>query len=172
VQSTVDQRAVLELVKINADMGRLGGLIKMWLTIGVETVAALVLPFGREVSPDVTARGVVPEEERLVRFHGAVDEVERTLDEHWFDVLHVGLGCRIHIRVRRQWTAVRDSLLADLAPARIRGRIIDIGGLGIQDIARAETFMESGVFGSLRIIRLVGFLHRVEVVEVWHHLQG
>jgi hypothetical protein len=32
VQSTVDQRAVLELVKINADLGRLGGLIKMWLT--------------------------------------------------------------------------------------------------------------------------------------------
>jgi hypothetical protein len=32
VQSTVDQRAVLELAKINADLGRLGGLIKMWLT--------------------------------------------------------------------------------------------------------------------------------------------
>ena len=32
IQSTVDQRAVLELVKINADLGRLGGLIKMWLT--------------------------------------------------------------------------------------------------------------------------------------------
>ena len=32
IQSTIDQRAVLELVKINADLGRLGGLIKMWLT--------------------------------------------------------------------------------------------------------------------------------------------
>jgi hypothetical protein len=32
VQSTVDQRTVLELVAINADLGRLGGLIKMWLT--------------------------------------------------------------------------------------------------------------------------------------------
>ena len=32
VQSTVDQRAVLDLLKINADLGRLGGLIKMWLT--------------------------------------------------------------------------------------------------------------------------------------------
>jgi hypothetical protein len=32
VESTVDQTAVLELVKINADLGRLGGLIKMWLT--------------------------------------------------------------------------------------------------------------------------------------------
>ena len=32
VQSTLDQRAVLDLAKINADLGRLGGLIKMWLT--------------------------------------------------------------------------------------------------------------------------------------------
>ena len=32
IQSTVDQRAVLDLLKINADLGRLGGLIKMWLT--------------------------------------------------------------------------------------------------------------------------------------------
>ena len=32
VQSTIDHRAVLDLVKINADLGRLGGLIKMWLT--------------------------------------------------------------------------------------------------------------------------------------------
>ena len=32
IQSTVDQRAMLDLLKINADLGRLGGLIKMWLT--------------------------------------------------------------------------------------------------------------------------------------------
>jgi len=32
VESTIDQRAILDLVKINADLGRLGGLIKMWLT--------------------------------------------------------------------------------------------------------------------------------------------
>ena len=32
IQSTIDQRAVLEMLKINADLGRLGGLIKMWLT--------------------------------------------------------------------------------------------------------------------------------------------
>jgi hypothetical protein len=32
MHSTIDHRAVLDLVKINADLGRLGGLIKMWLT--------------------------------------------------------------------------------------------------------------------------------------------
>jgi hypothetical protein len=31
LQSTIDQRAILDLVKINADLGRFGGLIKMWL---------------------------------------------------------------------------------------------------------------------------------------------
>jgi hypothetical protein len=31
-----DQRAILDLVKINADMGRLGGLIKMWLTTNAD----------------------------------------------------------------------------------------------------------------------------------------
>ena len=32
IQSTVDQRAMLDLLKINADLGRLGGVVKMWLT--------------------------------------------------------------------------------------------------------------------------------------------
>ena len=32
IQCTVDQRAMLDLLKINADLGRLGGLIKMLLT--------------------------------------------------------------------------------------------------------------------------------------------
>ena len=32
IQCTVDQRAMLDLLKINADLGRLGGLIKIWLT--------------------------------------------------------------------------------------------------------------------------------------------
>ena len=36
VESTIDQRAVLDLVKINADLGRFGGLIKMWLTTNAD----------------------------------------------------------------------------------------------------------------------------------------
>lgn len=32
VQGTMDQQAILELVKVNADLGRLGGLLKLWLT--------------------------------------------------------------------------------------------------------------------------------------------
>lgn len=32
IESKVDSRAVLDLLKINADLGRLGGLLKLWLT--------------------------------------------------------------------------------------------------------------------------------------------
>jgi len=32
VTGVADQEAVMEMVKINADLGRLGGLLKMWLT--------------------------------------------------------------------------------------------------------------------------------------------
>ena len=36
LQSTIDQRAILDLVKTNADLGRFGGLIKMWLTTNAD----------------------------------------------------------------------------------------------------------------------------------------
>lgn len=32
IRGVIDQKCVLELAKINADMGRLGGLLKLWLT--------------------------------------------------------------------------------------------------------------------------------------------
>ncbi len=32
IQSVIDKEHVLQLSKINADMGRLGGLLKLWLT--------------------------------------------------------------------------------------------------------------------------------------------
>jgi len=32
IRSTVDQQATARLLRANADLGRLGGLLKMWLT--------------------------------------------------------------------------------------------------------------------------------------------
>jgi hypothetical protein len=32
IRGTVDQQGILDLAKINADQGRLGGLLKLWLT--------------------------------------------------------------------------------------------------------------------------------------------
>ena len=38
IKSLTDKDAVLELSKINADLGRLGGLLKLWLTDNVKVV--------------------------------------------------------------------------------------------------------------------------------------
>lgn len=32
IRGVIDEQKVLELAKVNADMGRLGGLLKLWLT--------------------------------------------------------------------------------------------------------------------------------------------
>jgi hypothetical protein len=49
VKSVVDAEQVRELVKVNGDLGRLGGLLKLWLTndvkaaqIGVPTIKAVL----------------------------------------------------------------------------------------------------------------------------------
>lgn len=59
IESTVDSRAVLELVKINADMGRLGGLLKLWLsgpcrhTVGVRIVLNDLLQLKEELAAKI-----------------------------------------------------------------------------------------------------------------------
>lgn len=130
--------------------------------IGEQAEARLAVPLLGEVRKGVTACGVVPEEERLVGLHRAVHEVAGTPHQVRLDVLHAHLGGGIHARVRRQRTRVRDLLLADGAPARILRRIIDIGSDAADDVARAEPLAE---FRVPRILRVVGFLQRVEVVE-------
>ena len=37
IQGIIDQQHILELAKINADLGRLGGLLKLWLTLDNKT---------------------------------------------------------------------------------------------------------------------------------------
>ena len=86
----------------------------------------------------------------------------RPADQFVVDILHAELGLGVHVRMRRQRAAIDDRLLADLAPARIGGRVVHRGRLGVDDIARAETGEE---LRSLRIIRLIRFFHRVEMVE-------
>ena len=74
----------------------------------------------------------------------------------------LSLGRRVHVRMRRQRTAIGDRLLADPAPARIRGRVVDVGRLGVDDIARAKLLLE---LGALRVVGLVRLFHGVEVIE-------
>jgi hypothetical protein len=74
--------------------------------------------------------------------------------------LELGLG--VHVRVRRQRTAIDDHLLADPAPARIGGRIVQTGRLAVYNVARAEIGKK---LRRLRVIGFIGFFHGVEVVE-------
>ena len=149
-----------ELIKLVEDLPDLP--IQLHHRVGEEPKPALALPLRRQVGPDVAPRGVVPQEERRVRRHGAVDEVQRAADELGVDVLHVGLGRVVHAGVRRQRTAVDDRLLADPAPAGMLGRVVDVGCLGVQDVARAEAGVEFGILGIFSVVR---FLHGVEVVQ-------
>src|SRR5882724_958103 len=64
--------------------------------------------------------------------------------------------------MRWQRTTIDDRLLADLAPARVGCRVIHRGGLGLDDVARSEVGKE---LRRLRILGVVGFFHRVEMVE-------
>ena len=59
----------------------------------------------------------------------------------------------------------RDLLLADLAPARIDGRVVGVGRPGVQHVARADLVLEV-----LRIVGMERVLHRVEVIEVAEEL--
>ena len=97
-----------------------------------------------------------------LRLHRAVDEVARAPHQIRVDVLHAHLGGGIHARMRRQRAGVRDLLLADAAPARILRRVVDVGRDAVDDVARAEPRVE---FLALRVLRVVGLFHRIEVVE-------
>ncbi len=106
--------------------------------------------------------GVVPQEERLVGLCRTIDEIDGSPDQLVVDVFHIELGFGIHVRMRRQRAAIDNRLFANLAPTRIGRWIVDGGGLGLDDVARAEIGEELRRF---RILRIVGLFHRVEMVK-------
>ncbi len=77
---------------------------------------------------NVHARGVEPEEERLAVLARLVDELEGVVEDLVVHGLHP-LGTKL--------AGVLDLLLADLTPARLHGRVIDIGRPRMDHVARA-----------------------------------
>ena len=119
-------------------------------------VAAAVL--GAHVRAQVHARRVEPAEERLAGRLLPLHEVDGRGGGLVVDRLHALLGER---------AGVLDRLLADLAEARIDGRVVHVGRLAPQHAARPEL----GAVG--RVLRIVGQLRLflgVEVVEVAEEL--
>ena len=85
--------------------------------------------FSREVRDDVHAGRVEPDEERLVVRLGLVDELERVVADFVVDRLHP---------FRVELAGVLDLLLADLAPARLHGRVVGVGRPAVDHVARAD----------------------------------
>ena len=119
-------------------------------------VAAAML--GADVRAQVHARRVEPAEERLARRVLPLHEVDGRGRGLVVDRLHPLLGER---------AGVLDGLLADLAEARIDGRVVLVGRLALEHAARAEL---GEVRRVLRIVRQLRLLLGVEVVEVAEEL--
>ena len=99
--------------------------------VDVFAVAVLVAAamLGANVRAQVHARAVQPAEERLAGGVLALHVVDRGGGGLVVDRLHPLLGQR---------AGVFDRLLADLAEARIDGRIVLVGGLALEHAARTE----------------------------------
>src|SRR5277367_2942078 len=101
---------------------------------------------------DMHARRVEPEEERLVVLPSLVHERKRIRQ---YLVIH-GLHA-----FWTEFAAILDPLLADLPPARLVGRVVDIGCPTVNDVARPDLFLQRRW-----VIRMARVLHRVKMVEV------
>src|SRR5262245_28310137 len=101
---------------------------------------------------DMHARWIEPEEEWLVVLSRLVKELDPV---------------RLYFVVNRLhpfWTEfarVFDPLLSDLAPAGLHRRIVHIGRVAMNHVARSH-----GRFELLRIIDVAGIFHCVEVIEI------
>ena len=100
------------------------------------------------------AARVQPDEERLARALGPLDEVERGRDELLVHRLHA---------LASERPRVRAALLADAAEPPIFDRVIRTGRDALQHAPRAERRLERGV---LRIIDLLRELLSIQVIEV------
>jgi hypothetical protein len=77
-------------------------------------------------------------EEQLAGLVGVVDERERPGGDLIIDRFHPLLGQR---------AGVLDMLLADLAEARVHGRVVLVRRLALQEAAGPNRFLNSGFFG-------------------------
>ena len=85
-----------------------------------------------------------------------VEELERVLEDLVVHGLHP-------LRIER--AGVLDPLLADLAPARLHGRVVRVGRPAMDHVARPDRVLQL-----LRVVAVRRVLHRVEVVEVAEEL--
>ena len=117
--------------------------------------------FRLRVSHEVHVCGVEPDKERRTRSMLAIDEVEPMLQHLVVDSLHALL---------RQRSGVLDPLPADSTPARLVSRIVFIGRPAVQHSARPESVPEVWEVLWRRIVRRLGILLGIQVVEIAEEL--
>src|SRR5262245_36854371 len=105
--------------------------------------------------------GVHPDEEGFGGGMLAGDEILARSDRLVVDRLHPLLGQR---------TGILDPLLADPARSGLVGRVVGVGRPGVDDAARAESLAELWEVGRRWIVRRLGILFGVKVVEVTEEL--
>src|SRR5262249_14829446 len=111
-----------------------------------------------EMRPDVHASRVEPDKERLLVAIGAVDEIDRRLEEFRVDRLHA---------LARERPGVLAFLFAPRTEARIVARRVGRGGDAFEDAARPKICAERRV---LRIVLVLGLLLGVEVIKIAEEL--
>src|SRR5882672_6537957 len=124
--------AVLQLLHHDADVVihlLHAGLVDGPAVLGVAQLLVLV----RQVRDDVHPGRIEPQEERLLVGHGLVDELERKVADLVVHGFHA---------FRAQFSLILDLLFADLAPARIDGRVVDVGRERMDHVPRADDVAE------------------------------
>src|SRR5215831_6446746 len=113
---------------------------------------------GIGMRPDVYGRRVPPHEEGLAALAGLVQPVERDVGYFLVHRFHALAGER---------TGVFDLLFANAAEFGIGGRIIGVGGPGVQHAARTELLFVLGMFlaGIIKFFRLLLGIEVIEVAE-------
>ena len=109
------------------------------------------------VREQVHVREVHPHEERLVGVNGLLDESLGLLGK-------VVVAGQHPLCVERP--GVLDLLLADLAPSRLHGLVVDVGGEAVDDAARLDRLDEVAEFFLREVVVHLRLFLGVEVVEI------
>jgi hypothetical protein len=106
------------------------------------------------VGAEVHVCEVHPDKNWLACFVLPLDEIDRPVGNIIVDGYHPALGQR---------TRVRADLLANLAEARVNGRVVLVRGFTVHHAARSELGTERRVF---RVIRQFRLFFGIEVIQV------
>src|SRR5262249_5137983 len=145
-----------EIVKLPQELTDLP--VVLHHAIGINAKSGLSLRVRLEMSPYVHPSWIEPDEEWLLLLICSLDEVQGCRDELFIDRLHALLCER---------TCILTSLLAPRTEAGIIARCVRCRRKTFEHATGSELRSECWIF---RIIRVLGFLFGIEVIEIAEEL--